>query len=110
MPRLSVPEWICVHIKLPGTADGGEASLCVVAGVSVSENRTKNEWRRDKAMEGDEKKEGESRSREVLCLWKRGKHGDKGQRQEAGLIALGTQGHLIDCPRQSAQWRAAIQC
>lgn len=35
---------------------------------------------REEEMEVDEM-ERESRSRDVLCLWKRGKHGDKGQRR-----------------------------
>lgn len=35
---------------------------------------------REEEMEGDEK-ERESRSREVLCSWKHGKHGDKGHRR-----------------------------
>lgn len=70
-----------------------KCALCVVAGVSASErtrgkkrNETKEKkekMRRERGggrrLEVDEK-ERENRSREVLCLWKRGKHGDKGYR------------------------------
>lgn len=75
-----------------------KCSLCVVAGVSISDRKgekkkKRNEGERNRKgveeakeggreedMERDEK-ERESRSREVLCLWKRGKHGDKGHRR-----------------------------
>lgn len=60
-----------------------KCSLCVVAGVSASERkgrkkRNEGEWRRRRRRD---EKERVSRSREVLCLWKRGKHGDKGHRR-----------------------------
>lgn len=105
---------------MPGTADGEEVfAVCGRRCFCIRESREgvikKKEMREreekkgrggggggEEEMELDEKESG---SREVLCLWKRGKHGDKGHRQqdkalgqEAGLIAPGTQGHWINCP------------
>lgn len=63
-----------MHIKLTVR----RLSLCVVAGVSASER--KRNKKRNGGKEEEEGEEEESRSREVLCLWKRGKRGDKGHR------------------------------
>lgn len=93
-------------------------SLCVAAGVSASERKggKKKEKIRRRRRWRERNRWRESRSREALCLWKRGKHGDKGHRrkdkalgQEAGLIAPGTQGHWIDCPGWSTRRRAVMR-
>lgn len=66
-----------MHIKLPGTADGVEV-LAVCGRRCLRE-----QWKKTGREREEEEKEKErvSRSREVLCLWKRGKHGDKGHRR-----------------------------
>lgn len=86
-------ECVC-RLSCRGLLTGRKCAPCVVAGVSASERtrkkkKKKKKWDKGKErkkrrgrgggrrLEVDEKERG-NRSRKVLCLWKRGKHGDKG--------------------------------
>lgn len=72
-----------MHIKLPGTADGEQAfTVCGRRCLHLRGGKCRNEGeRKRKGVEEEGKEEMESRSSKVLCLWMRGKHGDKGHRR-----------------------------
>lgn len=71
LTSLSAEEWMCVHIRMTGTADDEETfTVCGRRCRCIWTNRGKKG--NGGEMEGDEK-ERESRSKAALCLWKREK-------------------------------------
>lgn len=66
LTRLSVEEWVCVQIKLPGIADGeevrtvcGRRCFCIWENKKKKKRRRRNETKEKKEKREEEEEEGE---------------------------------------------------